>query len=96
MGRDALCKLSMTIWCLANNSGHTESNGPNDQMIVKPEKAKVYWLGEIMTPLSRAYQECKKYLKMQLPREAREPPLFYHCTTFYDVTRSEQFEQKWT
>ncbi len=54
-------------------------DGLNLQMPVQPERAKVYWLGDITKPVSQAFQKWEKYLRAQLPR-ATKPSLDYHCT----------------
>lgn len=65
-----------------------------NQIIEKNEKAKTYWLGDIAGPVSQTLQVWGKYLEAQLPR-ATKPHPDYHCTMFYNATKSATFEKEW-
>ena len=94
LGRDALCKLNIKIWCSPLGM-YVDREALQPQMpIQQSEKAKVYWLGDILEPVTLAVQKWEEYIKSQIP-DASRPRLDPHCTVYYDASKSTEFEAKW-
>ncbi len=97
LGRDVLCKFKkkIKIWC-SHLGVYIGRDGLNYQMMLRnqAEKAKVYWLVDISTPITQVLKKWRKYIQAQIPKASKS--IFdYHCTVFYDKTKSEKFEGEW-
>lgn len=93
LGRDALCKLKMKIWCSPQGM-YIDSAGISSQMNLTAEGANVYWLGDITEPVTQSYKKWEKYIQAQIPK-ANKPCSDYHCTVYYDSSCSKAFEAEW-
>ncbi len=89
-----LCKLKIKILCSLQGV-YVNEGGPDLQVPFQPERAEVYWLGDITDPVLQAFQKWEKNLRAQLPRVTR-PSLDYYCMMFYGIAKSVEFEKKWS
>ena len=73
-----------------------DKEGLDNQMRMRKqsEKTKVYLLGEISTSVTKVLEKWGKNIQAQIPK-ASKPSFDYHCTVFYDETKSEKFEEEW-
>ena len=62
LGRDALCKLNITIWC-SPLGVYVDKKGLDLQMAgqTQLEKARVYWLGDIGAPVTQVLEKWGTY-----------------------------------
>ena len=63
-------------------------------MLTQTDTVRVYWLGDFAEPVTVALNKWEKYIRAQCPK-AREPTLDYHCTMYYDVSKSGEFDKRW-
>ena len=89
----ALCKLKNKIWCSPQGI-ILDKQGLEFPELTQPDTARIYWLGDISEPVMVAFNKWEKYIRVQCPK-ARKPTLDYHCTMYYDVSKSEEFEEPW-
>lgn len=61
LGRDALCKLKIKIWC-SPLGVYIDNAGLMPQMYSRADGAKVYWLGDITEPVTTTFQKWEKYI----------------------------------
>lgn len=95
LGRDALCKIQIQIWC-SPSGVYIDKEGLDYQMMMqkRAEKTKVYWLGGNSTPVTQVLEKWGKYIQAQIPK-ASKSSFDFHCTVFYDETKSKKFEEEW-
>lgn len=74
LGRDALCKLKIKIWC-SPLGVYVDSSGLSSQMYMQEECAKVYWLGHITEIVRPTFKQWEKCIQAQVLKESGMKPL---------------------
>lgn len=90
LGRDALCKLGLKIWCFLEGV-YVDGEGVETQMLVTEAKANVFWIGQLDDGVQQVIDKWGRFIEAQIP-EARLPDLEFHCTMMYDRDRNTNLE----
>ncbi len=90
LGRDALCKLGLQIWC-SPEGVYKDTIGIETQMMVVEPKAKIYWIGKIEPDVRQTITKQEKFIEAQIP-EVELPRSEFHCTMIYDPERDEKWK----
>ncbi len=93
LGRDALCKLGLQMWC-SPEGVYIDTIWIETQMMVVEPKANVYWIGHIQPDVRQTIHKWGKFIEAQIP-EAQLPKSEFHCTLIYDSEKDEKIEQEW-
>ncbi len=97
LGRDAICKLKMQIWCTpdgiyVDDKAIRQMNVSTLQQTQEP-CANIYWLGELKEDVEKTISKWGRYIREQLC----EPSLTkteFHCTMKYDENKDSELEKK--
>ncbi len=97
LGRDAICKLKMQIWCTpdgiyVDDKAIRQMNVSTLQQTQEP-CANIYWLGELKEDVERTISKWGRYIREQLC-EPSLPKTEFHCTMKYDETKTLNLK-KW-
>ncbi len=83
LGRDALCKMGLQIWC-----------SPDGVYIDTIGITNVYWIGQIEPDVEKTINKWGKFIEAQIP-EAQLPRSEFHCTVTYDLEIDLKKEIQW-
>ncbi len=92
LGRDALCKIGLQIWC-SPDGVYIDTMGIVTQMMVLEPKANVYWIGQIESDVRKTINKWGKFSEAQIP-EAQLQRSELHCAMIYDLERDEKIKKK--
>ncbi|XP_016102534.1 uncharacterized protein [Sinocyclocheilus grahami] len=98
LGRDAICKLKMQIWCTPegiyiDDRAMRQMNVSTSQQAQEP-CANMYWLGDLKEDVEKTISKWGRYIREQLC-EPSLPKTEFHCTMKYDESKNPDFEKKW-
>lgn len=91
LGRDALRKLGLQIWC-SPEGVYTDLQGIGKQMMVYEPKANVYWMGQIENDVGQVINTWGKFIEAHIS-EAQLPKSEFHCTMIYDSESDTKIER---
>lgn len=82
LGRDAICKLGLQIWCTLDRVYVIRQETVANQMMVRPNQlggtANVYWIGQAEEAVQVFLEKWSVYLHV-VKSDAYKPKLQYHC-----------------
>ncbi len=98
LGRDAICKLKMQIWCTpdgiyVDDRAIRQMNVSTLQQTQEP-CANIYWLGELKEDVEKTISKWGRYIREQLC-EPSLPKTEFHCTMKYDENKDSELEKRW-
>ncbi len=98
LGRDAICKLKMQIWCTpdgiyVDDKAIRQMNVSTLQQTQEP-CANIYWLGELKEDVEKTISKWGRYMREQLC-EPSLPKTEFHCTMKYDENKDSELEKRW-
>ncbi len=98
LGRDAICKLKMQIWCTpdriyVDDRAFRQMNVSTLQQTQEP-CANIYWLGELKEEVERTISKWGRYIREQLC-EPSLPKTDFNCTMKYDENKDPELEKRW-
>lgn len=95
LGRDALCKLNLKIWCSPDGI-YIDNEKAKWMMMTKCQKSEmnIYWIGEIKEQVEKVISAWGKYIEEKLMNSKR-PKEEPHCTVIYDNEKDEDLERLW-
>ncbi len=98
LGRDAICKLKMQIWCTpdgiyVDDKAIRQMNVSTLQQTQEP-CANIYWLGELKEDVETTISKWGRYIREQLC-EPSLPKTEFHCTMKYDENKDSELEKRW-
>ncbi len=98
LGRDAICKLKMQIWCTpdgiyVDDKAIRQMNVSTLQQTQEP-CANIYWLGELKEDVEKTISKWGRYIREQLC-ESSLPKTEFHCTMKYDENKDSELEKRW-
>ncbi len=76
LGRDAICKLGLQIWC-SPEGVYIDTIGIETQIMVVEPKVNVYWIGHIQPDVRQTIHKWGKFIEAQIP-EAQLPKSEFH------------------
>jgi len=92
LGRDALCKMGLQIWC-SPDGVYIDTMGIETQMMVLEPKANVYWIGQIESDVRKTINKSGMFSEAHIP-EAQLQRSELHCTMIYDLERDEKIKKE--
>ena len=98
LGRDAICKLNLQIWCspegiYIDDKGIKQMTVIGDSDLQEPQ-VNIFWLGNIEEGVEETLEKWGKYIKEQL-RKPSPPETEIYCTKIYDPLRNPRLEKDW-
>ncbi len=98
LGRDAICKLKMQVWCTpdgiyVDDRAIRQMNVSTLQQTQEP-CANIYWLGELKEDVEKTISKWGRYIREQLC-EPSLPKTEFHCTMKYDENKDPELENRW-